>query len=224
MEHLNKSTSNYWVFPVEVMISAFMAGCTEDPLCSSADVQRVIVFNQTSCIKHAVVRGGQRPQRPQESQHRHARKPEERKKPRAESWIFKNSRIFFELRIFIRFLLLAKRVQQFWPELPQSRKSPAVNDPSERTWQSVDPVSSLSFLLRHRSGVCLPPVTSHPRRDLEVCSGTQSLRNLLPHQSCCIVSAVLQHIRGFHAKTCWTRKNQGVFMKHPERPREQRLG
>lgn len=90
-----------------------MAGCTEDPLCSSADVQRVIVFNQTSCIKHAVVRGGQRPLRPQESQRRRARKPEERKKPCAESWIFKNSRIFFELRIFTRFLLLAKRVQRF---------------------------------------------------------------------------------------------------------------
>lgn len=108
-----KAQGIFEFFLVEVMILAFMAGCTEDSLCSSADVQRVIVFNQTSCIKHAVVRGGQRPLRPQESQRWHARKPETRKKPRAESWISRNSRIFFELRIFPRFLLLPTRVRRF---------------------------------------------------------------------------------------------------------------
>lgn len=87
---------------VEVLILAFMASCSEGILCSSAHVQRVIVFNQTSCIKHTVVRGGQRPLRPQESQHWHARKPEKRKKPRAESQISSNSRIFFDPRIFPR--------------------------------------------------------------------------------------------------------------------------
>lgn len=160
-----------------------MAGCTEDSLCSSADVQRVIVFNQTSCIKHAVVRGGQRPLRPQESQRWHARKPETRKKPRAESWISRNSRIFFELRIFPRLLLLPTRVRRFaartsaLSEITCGKRSNLREHDSRWILSAVYHSSSATDPVF----VCLLSLHTHAETWR---SAAGSLKNLLPHQSC----------------------------------------
>lgn len=172
MEHSNESTRNYWVFPgwsydfsihgwLYWRSSMFFSRCPE-----SHCVQPNIL-HQTRC--------GQR--RPEAAEATRipaltCQKTRDKKKSLVLNHGFTGIQGFsLSWGSFPAFFFYRQGYDGLPPELPQSRKSPAVSDPSERTWQSVDPVSGLSFLLRHRSGVCLPPVTSHPRRDLEVCSG-----------------------------------------------------
>lgn len=169
MEHLNESTRNFWVCPgwsydfsihgwLYWRSSMFFSRCPE-----SHCVQPNIL-HQTRC-------GQRRPEAAEATRIPALTCQKTRDKKKASCWIMD----FQEFKDFL-WAEYRQGYDGLPPELPQSRKSPAVNDPSERTWQSVDPVSGLSFLLCHRSGVCLPPVTSHPRRDLEVCSGiTQEL-------------------------------------------------